>query len=193
METPEDLKHRAFKLRVTEELLDELRHGSRLKGPLERYTYQSHVEEMSKNLSDLGFKLEDVGTNEVELEELRIKCIKQSAKLCLDRLRDGAGYGAMFNTSKEEIEKMRGYLKEGNLTLEDIDVNEEKLEELRKKYCLTTAKKTLDRIRRGEYPRGKNEWWEVFDSCSAEGGFSIKDVEPEMDEIKLEELRSKTQ
>ena len=89
-----------------------------------------------------GFALVDIGTDEQELETLRINGCKITAQKWLGYLRAGGQF----------YESFLGYLREevllGGFTLSDIGTSEEELEELRvKKNAPKTSRRLLEDFR----------------------------------------------
>jgi hypothetical protein len=87
--------------------------------------YDTFLKYLREEVQRGGLTLEDVGTSEEELEQLRIKYFKANAQYWLEYLRSGTGhYDLSLKYLREEVQK-------GGLTLEDIGTSEKELEELR--------------------------------------------------------------
>ncbi len=148
-------------------LLDYLRNGIS--------DYDSCIRDIREEARKGGFSLADIGTNEKEIEELRVKGCKAAAHMWLDFLRHGASrYDSCICYVREEATK-------GNLSLADIGTNEEELEELRVKGCKTVAYMWLGYLRNGT---------SQHDSCihyvreeARKGGFSLADIGTSKEEL----------
>ena len=115
-----------------------------------------------------------------ELEELRIKGFKISALKYLDCI--------INSTDRVDalIETLRENLAKGELSLADIGITEEKLEELRINGCKKSAIKYLNQLREGiDIPNYFNSL--LLDDIT-EGGLSLADIG--INDEKLEELIS---
>ena len=115
-----------------------------------------------------------------ELEELRIKGFKTSALKCLNSI--------INSTERVDslIKNLREYLTKGRLSLADIGITEEKLEELRINGCKKSAVKYLDKLREGtDIP---NFYTDNINKDLTEGGLSLADIG--ITEKDLEELRN---
>jgi len=98
--------------------LDYLRKGSD--------QYDTYIRYVREEVRKGGFTLEDIGTSEEELEELRVMGCKVSARKYLDYLRKGSDqYDTYIRYVREEVRK-------GGFTLEDIGTSEEELESFKK-------------------------------------------------------------
>jgi uncharacterized protein YjiS (DUF1127 family) len=115
-----------------------------------------------------------------ELEELRIKGFKTSALKYLDCIINSTDRVDAF------IEILRENLAKGELSLADIGITEEKLEELRINGCKKSAIKYLNQLREGiDIPNYFNSL--LLDDIT-EGGLSLADIG--ITKEQLEELIS---
>jgi uncharacterized protein YjiS (DUF1127 family) len=115
-----------------------------------------------------------------ELEELRIKGFKTSALKCLDSIINSA------ERVDSLINNFREYLTKGRLSLADIGITEEHLEELRINGCKKSAVKYLDKLREGtDIP---NFYTDNINKDLTEGGLSLADIG--ITEKELEELHN---
>ena len=129
-----------------------------------------------------GLTLEDIGTSEKELEELRVKGCKNLAQELLESLRSGIDrYESFLKCLRKEVQK-------GGLTLEDIGTSEEELEELRVKNCKALAQECLDFLRSGA--DNYESFLEYLRKEVQKGGFTLEDIGTSEEE--LEELRPVT-
>jgi len=94
------------------------------------------IEILRENLAKGELSLADIGITEDKLEELRINGCKKSAIKYLNQLREGIDIPHYFNRL------LRCDINEGGLSLDDIGITEEKLEEL----ISTSQAKWLKRI-----------------------------------------------
>jgi uncharacterized protein YjiS (DUF1127 family) len=115
-----------------------------------------------------------------ELEELRIKRFKTSTLKCLDSIINSA------ERVDSLINNFREYLTKGRLSLADIGITEENLEELRINGCKKSAIKYLNQLREGtDIP---NFCTDNINKDLTEGGLSLADIG--ITEKELEELHN---
>jgi len=116
----EKLLIKSYKISAKEWLID-------LRSDIEGYHLP--LKNLREKVQKGGFTLEDIGTNEKELEELRVKSYKTSAEEYLEYIRSNTNqYYLTIQYLREEVQK-------GGFTLEDIGTNEKELEELRCDSC----------------------------------------------------------
>jgi hypothetical protein len=80
---------------------------------------------LRRNLQNGGLTLEDIGTSEKELRQLRVEGCKIAAKLWLNALRREP------DQYDNHLRWLRRNLQNGGLTLEDIGTSEKELRQLR--------------------------------------------------------------
>jgi hypothetical protein len=115
--------------------LNELRKGS--------CNYRIFLMHLRNQLTRGGITLEDIGSSDVEIEELRLLGCKVAAVEWLRYLRSGA---KMYNLS---ITCLYEELSQSGLTPEDIGSTDEEISQLRIQGCKLVAREWLDDLRRG--------------------------------------------
>lgn len=121
----EELCMKGYKLEA-ERSLEYLREGTS--------QYDFWLRHLQKELKKGDFSLADIGIDEKGLEELRIKGCKVSAEEYLSFLRNGTSSHEFF------LKCMMEELRKSNLSLEDIDTNEDELRSLAPKPKLNHKK-----------------------------------------------------
>ncbi len=142
--------------------------------------YDSFIGHVRKEAHKGNLTLEDVGTSEAELAEVKVKGCKTAANKWLGHLRNGTDmYDSFIGHVRKEAHK-------GNLTLEDVGTSEAELAEVKVKGCKTAANKWLGHLRNGT---------DMYDSFighvreeAQKGGLTLEDVgtsEAELAEVKV--------
>lgn len=103
--------------RVAQEELAVLREGTE--------DYSIILRNIQVQVQKGGFTLEDIGTSEQELEELRVKCSRILAQKYLESLRLGVIDPELY------IDYLETGVQRGRFTLKEMETNEEELENLR--------------------------------------------------------------
>lgn len=105
--------------------------------------YEDQLRLLRYSMIDGELSLSDIGTNEEELEKLRIKGCKKAAEESLNCLQEGT---YQYDYWLEHLQKE---LKAGGLSLADIGTNEKELQELTVMCCKKAAKNYLSILRDG--------------------------------------------
>ncbi|MDO8663677.1 MAG: hypothetical protein Q7K28_02470 [Candidatus Wildermuthbacteria bacterium] len=82
---------------------------------------------LREELKNGSLSLADIGTNEKELEGLRIEGCKLVAKAWLDRLHELRGSTEFYTYGRQLLEYLRQEVKKGSFPLADIGTSEEEL------------------------------------------------------------------
>lgn len=136
----------------------------------------SYMYSLKHYIKEGNLSFDEVGTDEEELEELRIKGCKSSAEFYLSYLRKGSpDYKICF-------EMINMGLKDGSLSLNDIGTDEKELEELRIKGCKASAEKYLSFLRNSSIQY--KYWVERIREELKKGNFSLADIGTDEEEIR---------
>lgn len=144
--------------------------------------YDGDIRNIRSSLSYANLNLEDIGTSEEEIGELRINSCRFVANSELKKLREGTtGY-------RDSIESILLQISNGNFLLKDIGTNEEQLEELRIKNCKFAAHEYLERLRKGEdlEKYGLYKYYEILNLFRSEifdGNFELQNFNTSEEEI----------
>lgn len=118
--------------------------------------YEMSLDFLKDNLEDGGLSLEDIGTSEEELEELRIVGIKLSAKKWLGYARENLEKG---EDTTHWLRSLLREMKKGELKPEDIGTSEEELgkffEKKTKEKVLTIKNKKPINVRMNDRWNGE--------------------------------------
>lgn len=144
-----------------------------LRGGTEQY--DSYIACIREEARDNNLSLEDIGTSEAELEELRFLGCKTAAREWLRFLRNGTRQYESF------LAYFRQEVADGNFSLADFGTSEKELEKLRLLGCRIAALYSLRYLRNGT---GHPEWY--IDSVRTEarkGDFLLAEIGTSEEEL----------
>ncbi len=151
--------------------LKRLREGTEL--------YDARLERLHSEVSKGGFTFKDIGTNEEELERLRVKSHKILAHKYLGWIRNRNEL--YHETYDRYFERLHSEVSKGGFTLEDIGTSKEELEKLRIRNCKYAAQTHLGFLRKGMY--NYDAHLKSFRSEVSRGGFTLESIGTSEEEL----------